>query len=40
MEHRKAETHTGKPRCDADDDDLDMPDSAAMIANFKGLKRI
>ena len=35
--------NTGKPKCplenqdiDADDDDLDMPDFAAMITDFEG----
>ena len=39
--------NTGKPKrplenqdIDVDDDDLDMPDFAAMIADFKGPKRI
>ena len=39
--------HTGTPKrplenqdVDADDDDLDMPDFAAMIVDFKDPKRI
>ena len=39
--------NTGKPKCplenqdvDAGDDDLDMPDFAAMIVDFEGPKRI
>ena len=39
--------NTGKPKCplenqdvNTEDDDLDMPDFAAMIADFKGPKRI
>jgi hypothetical protein len=40
MEHRKAETPTGNQDVDTDDDDLDMPDFAAMIVDFEGPKRI
>ena len=39
MEHWKAETPTGNQDVHADDDDLDMPDFAAMIADFEGPKK-
>ena len=39
MEHRKAETPTGNQDVHADDDDLDMPDFAAMIADFEGPEK-
>ena len=39
MEHWKAETPTGNQDVDADDGDLDMPDFAAMIADFEGPKK-
>ena len=39
MEHRKAEMPTRNQDVDADDDDLDMPDFAAMIADLKGPKK-
>ena len=45
--HMDVESNTGKPKrplenkdVDADDDDLDMPDFAAMIVEFEGPKRI
>ena len=39
MEHRKAKTPTENQDVHADDDDLDMPDFAAMIADFEGPKK-
>ena len=40
MEHRKSESPLENQDVDADDDDVDMPDFAAMVADFKGLEKI